>query len=120
MDMNIGKLFIVVMREIWVLTTYLLMLHAIIEMRFGFRNCVATATLDLIGFSHPKARYFSLLRKPQGCGECRKRRSGFLPKKSIRKKGDPDAACFLPRPCGLCPTKMLVLGAAYGRLSLPP
>jgi hypothetical protein len=64
-------------------------------MRVDLLYCVATATVILIGFSHPKARYFSLLRKSQGCGECRKRRSGFLPKKSIQKKSDPDAACFL-------------------------
>ncbi len=92
----------------------------------------------LIGFSHPKASYFLLRRKLQGCGECRKCRSNFRPKESNQRKGGPITAdvlrsshlsgdgkrgflplcrraASLPRPFGLFPTNTAVLDAVNGR-----
>ena len=74
----------------------------------------------LIGFSHPKARYFLLLRQkkvskekaaqlpllPALLGFVGGRQSGLLP--TCRR------AASLPRPFGLIPTKPAVLGAANG------
>jgi hypothetical protein len=75
----------------------------------------------LIGFSHPKARYFLLLRQkkvskekaarlplnPALLGFVGGRQRGLLP--SCRR------AASLPRPFGLIPTKPAMLGAANGK-----
>jgi hypothetical protein len=78
-------------------------------------------TLVLIGFSHPKARYFLLLRQKKVSKEKATRMPlascalAFL--SGFARKDIPVllAKCgFLPHPFGLFPTKTPVLGAAYG------
>jgi hypothetical protein len=80
-------------------------------------NEVAIATVVLIGYSHPKARYFLLLRQKKVSKEKAARlpllpallgfvgvgREVFLP--SYRR------AASMPRPFGLIPTKPAVLSA---------
>jgi hypothetical protein len=81
-------------------------------------NEIAIATIILIGYSHPKARYFLLLRQKKVSKEKAARlqldlrssvlsgigREGVLP--SYRR------AASMPRPFGLIPTKPAVLSAA--------
>jgi hypothetical protein len=88
--------------------------------------CIALATHDLIGFSHPKARYFLLLRQKQVSKEKATRlplASCALPFLLGVAKGTSlslwQRAASLLRSFGLFPIKMPVLGAAYGKLTLP-
>jgi hypothetical protein len=93
----------------------------------------------MIGFSHPKARYFLLRRQATGMWRMWKMQEHFSTKESIPRKGDPVAAYFLcsslltgvakrdscpfgnaRHPCrapqGLIRLKAPVLGAANGIL----
>jgi hypothetical protein len=77
------------------------MLHTNIHLRIVLKSCVAIATIILIGFSHPKASYFLLLR----LGNCSRRCSNScipaVEKKVAKEKATrmPLASCalsFLP------------------------
>ncbi|MFI3223188.1 MAG: hypothetical protein QX191_09150, partial [Methylococcaceae bacterium] len=81
-------------------------------------NEIAIATIYCVGYSHPKARYFLLLRQKKVSKEKAARlqlnlrssvlsgvgREGFLPSYRL--------AASMPRPFGLIPTKPAVLSAS--------
>ena len=94
--------------------------HNLIFLRIGINRCVAIATLDLIGFSHPKASFFLLLRQKKETKEKATRMPlgpcapSFLSGVAKRDSCPFGNARLPPRPFGLFPTKTTVFGAAYG------
>jgi hypothetical protein len=91
------------------------------------RKRVAIATIYLIGFSHPKAKYFLLLRQKKVFKE-KAARSPLNVLRSSHLSGDGKKgflplcrrAASLPHPVGLFPTNAAVLDAANGGKRVNP
>jgi hypothetical protein len=81
---------------------------------------------NLIGFSHPKARYFLLLRQKKVSKE-KAARIPLVSSVPRFRRGLPEGtsvylwqrAASMPHPCGLIPSKTPVLGAANGSNPIP-